>query len=257
VCLWIPPPPQNFNAWTSLYETWYVYHGNWVYLSDVLHKSLPLVCVSVCLFLSSLLGNGSVKCIPQKSYLLAIHDHLPISFGIMYYVCVSILSSNPFSCKKFLNLSLWKCNSASFIYSYKCWVYSVSSEALYISISHLWQTFSVRLKRADFLSTAPTRSPHLYTPLASVTIFLAKCLYKSQFVNLHISTPKMEEPYSPETSVSTYKTTNYWVFLLCPLSSILKNTTFGNWICFRPHLRGETSDKGNRPSFRNVVFSSF
>jgi hypothetical protein len=28
------------NAWTSLYETWYVYHGTWALHNSVLHKSL-------------------------------------------------------------------------------------------------------------------------------------------------------------------------------------------------------------------------
>jgi hypothetical protein len=40
-----------------------------------------------------------------------------------------------------------------------------------------------------------------------------------------------------------YNTQNYWVFGLCPLSGILetiKTQRFGNWICFRPQVRGET-----------------
>jgi hypothetical protein len=41
----------------------YVYHGTGAHLSGVLHKSLPSVCVCMCIPLS-LLGNGSVKCIP-------------------------------------------------------------------------------------------------------------------------------------------------------------------------------------------------
>jgi hypothetical protein len=36
------------NALTNLYETWYVYHGTWAHLNGILHKSLPLVCVSLC-----------------------------------------------------------------------------------------------------------------------------------------------------------------------------------------------------------------
>jgi hypothetical protein len=52
------------NAWTNLYETWYVCHGTWAHLNGVLHKSLPSVCMSLCVSLLSLLGKGSVKCIP-------------------------------------------------------------------------------------------------------------------------------------------------------------------------------------------------
>jgi hypothetical protein len=54
---------QLLNALTSLYETWYVYHGTLAHLTYVLHKSLPSVFVSVCVSLLSLHGNGFVKCI--------------------------------------------------------------------------------------------------------------------------------------------------------------------------------------------------
>jgi hypothetical protein len=39
---------QLFNGWTILYETWYVYHDTRANLNDVLHKSLPSVCMSLC-----------------------------------------------------------------------------------------------------------------------------------------------------------------------------------------------------------------
>jgi hypothetical protein len=35
------------NAWTSHYETRYVYHATWAHLNGVFQKSLPSVCVSV------------------------------------------------------------------------------------------------------------------------------------------------------------------------------------------------------------------
>jgi hypothetical protein len=41
-----------------------LYHGNWAHLNDLLHKYFPSVSVSVCVFLLSLQGNGSVKCVP-------------------------------------------------------------------------------------------------------------------------------------------------------------------------------------------------
>jgi hypothetical protein len=36
-------------------------------------------------------------------------------------------------------------------------------------------------------------------------------------------------------------TQNYWGFGLCPLSGILEagKQCFGNWICFRPQVRGK------------------
>jgi hypothetical protein len=30
---------------------------------------------------------------------------------------------------------------------------------------------------------------------------------------------------------------DYWVFGFCPLPSILNNTSFGNFVCFRPQVR--------------------
>jgi hypothetical protein len=45
-CLCVPHY-QLLNAWTNLYETWYLYHGTWAYLNGVLHKSLPSVCMYI------------------------------------------------------------------------------------------------------------------------------------------------------------------------------------------------------------------
>jgi hypothetical protein len=70
VCLWIPLSHQLMNAWSNPYETWYVYHGNWTHLNDVLHKSLPAVCVSLCVSLVSLLDNNSVKTFPWQRWIV-------------------------------------------------------------------------------------------------------------------------------------------------------------------------------------------
>jgi hypothetical protein len=66
------------------------------------------------------------------------------------------------------------------------------------------------------------------------------------------------------------ETKNYWVIEPCPSSGILrkqKTERFGNWIYFRPQVRGDIYSVGslkksspedeNKSSFRNVVFSSF
>ena len=45
-CLYVcvsPHHQQLLNARTSLYETWYLYHGTWAHLNGILHKSLLLV----------------------------------------------------------------------------------------------------------------------------------------------------------------------------------------------------------------------
>jgi hypothetical protein len=49
LCVYVSPPHQLLNAWTNLYETWYVNHGTSAHLNGVLHKSLPSICVPVCI----------------------------------------------------------------------------------------------------------------------------------------------------------------------------------------------------------------
>jgi hypothetical protein len=75
VCLCITPH-QLLKAWTSLHETWYAYHGAWTYLNGTLHKSLSSVCVSVCVYLLSLLGDGSVKTFPRQQRIVG---------GVIFY----------------------------------------------------------------------------------------------------------------------------------------------------------------------------
>jgi hypothetical protein len=76
VCVCAPPPPnQLLNAWTNLYETWYVYHGNWAHLNGVLHKSHPSVCVSLIL----LLIKGSVKSIHPSAARQRLGKHVPVA----------------------------------------------------------------------------------------------------------------------------------------------------------------------------------
>jgi hypothetical protein len=65
------------NAWTNLYETRYVYHDTWSHLNGVLHKFLPLVSVSLCVSLLSLLGKGSAQCIPPSVARQRLGKHVP------------------------------------------------------------------------------------------------------------------------------------------------------------------------------------
>jgi hypothetical protein len=57
----------------------YVYHGTWAHLNGVLHKSLPSVCVSVCVAFPSLLGKVSVNCIPPFISRQRIGKHVPVA----------------------------------------------------------------------------------------------------------------------------------------------------------------------------------
>jgi hypothetical protein len=63
-CLCVCVSPYRFsNAWTNLYEISYTCHGTWAHLNAVLHKSRPLVFVSV--FLSPHLCYSTAR---QKHY---------------------------------------------------------------------------------------------------------------------------------------------------------------------------------------------
>jgi hypothetical protein len=58
---------SHINFW--MLEPIYMKLGTYItatdrHLNGVLHKSLPYVCVAVCVALLSLLGKGPVKCIP-------------------------------------------------------------------------------------------------------------------------------------------------------------------------------------------------
>jgi hypothetical protein len=57
------PPHYLLNAWTNLCKTLYVYRVNWPHLTGVHRKSLPSLCVFVCVSIPSLLDKGSVNCI--------------------------------------------------------------------------------------------------------------------------------------------------------------------------------------------------
>jgi hypothetical protein len=84
------------NAWTSLYETWYVYHDTWAHVSGVLHKSLTSVCVSVCvsflLFLGkrSFLGNSSVNTFPRQLIHAAIEESLDACVYLSVYLVIVV-----------------------------------------------------------------------------------------------------------------------------------------------------------------------
>jgi hypothetical protein len=70
-CLCLCIPHQLFNAWTTTY-------GTWVRLNDILHKSLPLVCV--CVYTLSLLGNGSVNMFSWRRIQATAHELFDSSF---------------------------------------------------------------------------------------------------------------------------------------------------------------------------------
>jgi hypothetical protein len=94
--------PKLLNAWTDLYETWYVHIMESEPINGVLHESLPSVCVSVCVSFLSLLGNGSVNTFPRKRIHTTIKELLvpPFSMQFASYqrpVCGSVCVS-PYHC---------------------------------------------------------------------------------------------------------------------------------------------------------------
>jgi hypothetical protein len=74
-------PLINSEWLNNLYETWYAFHGTWVNLNGVLHKSLPSVCLSVLTYPLSLLGNGSVKRFRVTKYTHNKGELLEVSFS--------------------------------------------------------------------------------------------------------------------------------------------------------------------------------
>jgi hypothetical protein len=52
VLLFMYPSHQILNALTNRYETSRIYHGTWANLNGILHKSLPWICLSVCVSLN-------------------------------------------------------------------------------------------------------------------------------------------------------------------------------------------------------------
>jgi hypothetical protein len=75
-------PHQFLNAWTNFYETWYVYHGISSHPNGVLNKSLPSVCVPVCVSSLSLLGNGSVSTFPRQRIHATVQKLFHASFSM-------------------------------------------------------------------------------------------------------------------------------------------------------------------------------
>jgi hypothetical protein len=47
-CVFVYSPLSTLNSWNNFHESWYVYHGTWSHLNDILHKSLLSGCMSSC-----------------------------------------------------------------------------------------------------------------------------------------------------------------------------------------------------------------
>jgi hypothetical protein len=80
LCIYVPVSVLS-NAWSNLYETWSVYPDIWAHLNGVLHKSLPLVCVSVCASLLWFLGKGSALYIPPFIARQLVGKHVPAAMN--------------------------------------------------------------------------------------------------------------------------------------------------------------------------------
>jgi hypothetical protein len=81
LCLCKLSSPLAFEWLNQFYETWYVYHGTWAHLSGVLHKSLPSVCVSICIFAIPLLGIGCVNTFSRQRIHATVEELLFTSFS--------------------------------------------------------------------------------------------------------------------------------------------------------------------------------
>jgi hypothetical protein len=120
-----PPPHQLLNGWTNLYETLYVYHGTWAHQNCIPHKSLPPVCVSVCVARQWLSKNPPIIARQRlgKSVTVATNTHTTmeelldalLSMWSMYQRKQAIRSSQNFL---FSFCVLWKINA------YRLWCHT-------------------------------------------------------------------------------------------------------------------------------------
>jgi hypothetical protein len=74
------------NSWTSLYETWYIYHGIWVQINVVLHNSVLLICV--CVRVSPIVARQRLG----KSVTMTTNTHVTICVGRLFFYAVRIVS---------------------------------------------------------------------------------------------------------------------------------------------------------------------
>jgi hypothetical protein len=93
-CLWIPPPLTFEYLNQSLWNLVSLYHGTSLHLSCVLHKSLPSVYVSVCVYVPSLLGNGSVNTFPRQQIHATIKELLDVCVCGPLFTPLSLLGNN-------------------------------------------------------------------------------------------------------------------------------------------------------------------
>jgi hypothetical protein len=96
VCVCIPLSTfecLNQSSWNLV-----LYHGTWPHLNGVLHKFLPLVCVSNMCIPLIVSSNGSVNTFPRQRIRAAIEELLDTSFSlrsvsyqrrVYRFVCVS------------------------------------------------------------------------------------------------------------------------------------------------------------------------
>jgi hypothetical protein len=102
---------MKLGVHTYIYIYIYIYHGTWAHLNGALFKSLPSVCVYICVSLLSLLGNASVKTLPrQRIHTQKSEEVLDAS--------LSMLSASRFNYN--LDATLL---SARFLMSYPCSMY--------------------------------------------------------------------------------------------------------------------------------------
>jgi hypothetical protein len=107
---------QLLNSWTNLYETWYVFMAPT--LNGVLHKSLPSVCVSVCVSLLSLLDNRSIKCIPHNVARQQFRKYVPVATNtgnnrripgsVIFYVVLVLWKESVWVCLSLCSYQLGK-----------------------------------------------------------------------------------------------------------------------------------------------------
>jgi hypothetical protein len=79
-------PPLTSGCLNNIYETWYVYHGTWVHLNGVIHKSLPSVRVSA--YVSLIVARQRLS----KNVTAATSTHNTRIIGRVVFCAVRVVS---------------------------------------------------------------------------------------------------------------------------------------------------------------------
>jgi hypothetical protein len=112
---------QISNAWTNLYETWHVHHGTGAHLKSAFHKSLPSICVCMCIPTIVARQRLGKHVTAEKNTHAIIEELLDASFslrsvsyqrqvGDQFFSELLIHMTSPHACYMSVSYNLPRCN---------------------------------------------------------------------------------------------------------------------------------------------------